>query len=84
MRTESFRKRATFLKEKDEGVNEMSKLMEKFRSEALAEGVEIGKLESLKAVAKKMLSRKTYSNEEIADVSGLPLAVIQKLAEQMA
>lgn len=62
----------------------MSKLMEKFRSEALAEGVEIGKLESLKAVAKKMLSRKTYSNEEIADVSGLPLAVIQKLAEQMA
>lgn len=92
MKTESFRKRAAFLKEKDEGVNEMSKLMEKFRIETLAEGeakgraegIEVGKLESLKAVAKKMLSRKTYSNEEIADVSGLPLAVIQKLAEQMA
>ena len=70
----------------------MSALMEQFRNEALAEGeakgraegIEVGKLEGKKTVAQKMLSRKTYSNEEIAEVSGLPLAEIQMLAEQMA
>ena len=97
---DTFRKRAHFLKTDEEGVKEMSGVMEKFKKEAMAEGeakgraegeakgraegIEIGKFDGLKAVAKKMLSRKTYSNEEIAEVSGLPLAVIQKLAEQMA
>jgi predicted transposase YdaD len=72
MLDEDFAKVSKYYKENQEGVEAMCKVMEDMVNEAA--------LENSKAIAKKMLAKGLMSCEEIAEVTGLSLEEVQKLA----
>ena len=67
-----------YLKETEGGRSQMCKLLEEMRNEVAAEA----KAENAVSTALKMLARGRYSLEEIADISGLPLEEVRKLAKK--
>lgn len=75
--------RTRYLKENQEGVGEMCKLIEDMRMEERAEGIregmEKGMEKSMVDTAKRMLRLGKYAVEEIASISGLPLEEVLKL-----
>lgn len=62
--------RTRYLKENQEGVSEMCKVMEEMLREEREE------------VALRMLDAGKYALEEIASISGLPLEEVKKLSSQ--
>lgn len=71
-----------YLKETEGGRSQMCKLLEEMRNEVAAEAKEEAKAENAVSTALKMLARGRYSLEEIADISGLPLEEVRKLAKK--
>ena len=75
-----------YLKETEGGRSQMCRLLEEMRNEtaekAKAEGKAEGKAEERVSTALKMLARGRDSIEEIAEMTGLSLEEVQKLADK--
>lgn len=75
-----------YLKETEGGRSQMCKLLEEMRKEvaveAEAKGKAEGKAETTMELALKMLARGRDSLEEIAEMTGLPLDEVRKLAKK--
>lgn len=75
-----------YLKETEGGRSQMCRLLEEMRNEtaekAKAEGRAEGKAEERVSTALKMLARGRDSIEEIAEMTGLSLEEVQKLADK--
>lgn len=75
-----------YLKETEGGRSQMCRLLEEMRNEtaekAKAEGKAEGKAEERVSTALKMLARGRDSIEEIAEMKGLSLEEVQKLADK--
>ena len=67
--------RTRYLKENPKGVQEMCKVMEDMRNEALKQGIKEGMRES----AFRMLRAGKYALDEIANISGLTLEEVNQL-----
>lgn len=68
--------RARYFKESKEGIAIMCKAMEDMRNQALEEGIKQGKID----VAFRMVKKGAFSDEEIAELSGLSIEEIKKLS----
>ncbi|WP_140401535.1 hypothetical protein [Eubacterium sp. An11] len=68
--------RARYFKESKEGIAIMCKAMEDMRNQALKEGIKQGKID----VAFRMVKKGDFSDEEIAELSGLSIEEIKKLS----
>ncbi len=87
MNFELMAERTRYLKENPKGVQEMCKIMEDMRNEALnegikkgiKEGIKKGIKEEMKASALRMLAGGKYALEEIVNISGLSLDEIKQL-----
>ena len=66
-----------YLKETEGGRSQMSRILEEMRNEAAEKAKEEEKVNT----ALKMLARKRDSIEEIAEITGLSLEEVQKLAD---
>ena len=67
-----------YYKETPEGVSYMCKVME----ERIKENVEIAEYNYSLKTAERMLAKGTYTLEEIAEVTALPLEEVQQLADE--
>ena len=80
--------RVRFFKESKEGVAIMCKAIEDMRNQERIEGIQEGILEGEKrnkrAVALRMLKSGKYTDEEIAEMSGLSIMEVKKLKEDAA
>lgn len=68
-----------YLKENAKGVDEMCKIMEEMRTEALEEGRQEGIQKEKNRMVLRMLESGKYSVEEISNVSGLTPDEVEKL-----
>lgn len=68
--------RARYFKESKEGIAIMCKAMEDMRNQALEEEIKQGKID----VAFRMVKKGDFSDEEIAELSGLSIEEIKKLS----
>ena len=71
-----------YLKETEGGRSQMCKLLEEMRKEVAVEAEAKGKAETTMELALKMLARGRDSLEEIAEMTGLPLDEVRKLAKK--
>ena len=71
--------RASFLKEKEEGVNEMCKIMDEMKREAAKGAVQDRNYE----FAEKLLNKKIMSVEEIADLADITVEEVEELAKEL-
>ena len=60
----------------------MSSVVDKWREEWQAEARQEGRMEERNAFIQRMLNKGTLPLEEIAELSGLPLADVKVLAEK--
>ena len=67
--------RASFLKEKEEGVAEMCKIMDEMMREAVQE--------KCYEFAEKLLNNKDMSKEEIAELADITIEEVEKLAKEL-
>lgn len=72
--------RARYFKEEEGGVAVMCKAMEDMRKESLEEGKREGLKEGKKETAFTMLKTGRYSEEEIAEVTGLTIEEVKSLS----
>ena len=71
--------RASFLKEKEEGVNEMCKIMDEMMREAAKEAVQDRNYE----FAETLLAMKKLTNEEIAHAAEITVEEVEELAKEL-
>lgn len=71
-----------YLKETEGGRSQMSRLLEEMRNETAEKAKAEGKAEERVSTALKMLARGRDSIEEIAEMTGLSLEEVQKLADK--
>ena len=71
--------RASFLKEKEEGVNEMCKIMDEMMREAAKEAV----LDRNYEFAETLLAMKKLTNEEIACAAEITVEEVEELAKEL-
>ena len=72
--------RARYFKESKEGIAIMCKAMEDMRNQALEEGIKQGVIKGKIDVAFRMLKKGDFTDEEIAELSGLSIEEIKKLS----
>lgn len=90
MHYETLAQRTRYFKETEKGAEKMSSVVDKWREEWQAEarlegrkeGRIEGRLEERNAFIQRMLNKGTLPLEEIAELSGLPLADVKALAEK--
>ncbi|MGN0266111.1 MAG: PD-(D/E)XK nuclease family transposase [Lachnospiraceae bacterium] len=71
--------RASFLKEKEEGVAEMCKIMDEMMREAAKEAVQEERYE----FAEKLLAKRIMTRNEIADLVGITVEEVEELAKEL-
>ena len=81
MNYELLAEKARFFKETEEGVSHMCKLNEDMRNEAAREAATEAAMIKSAEIALNLLSLRTMSYEEIANVTGLTLEDVKELAE---
>lgn len=72
-----------YLKESEEGVGQMCKIMEDLKEEGRKEGVELGRMQERKEVARLMLEEGLLELEKIAKISRLPLNEVKKIQKKL-
>lgn len=75
--------RTRYLKENEEGVNHMCKVIEDMRRQERAEGRAEGRVEERTEVARRMLESQKFVLEEIATFSGLSLEEVTVLKKKV-
>lgn len=84
MYDETLAERARFFKESKEGIEIMCKAMEDMRNEYLQIGIQQGIQQDKNSVALRMIRSGKYSDDEIAEMSGLSIMDVKKLRAEAA
>lgn len=84
MYNKTLAERARFFKESKEGVEIMCKAMEDMRDEYLQIGIQQGIQQDKNSVALRMIRSGKYSDDEIAEMSGLSIMDVKKLRAEAA